>query len=232
MRKYENVDVISTLGVIMEINTEHYKSDFQYDIENFKKAAAAPDAENTHLLWMSRPSGTWSFRERDVYVKDSSANHTWSIYADTRDTILAYAVEIIGENGGKVMGNLYELDYMRHVKEVNRHAQPPVDVTLFLAEGGDKQISYEEYNARWSGLVNRFGSIQHVRFEVADEGGLQQSMKQARDERQKYNPAVFKLRNISRKPSVIARLHEIRSAASQGESSPKTTPKRDTGLEV
>ena len=33
MRKYEHVDVIASLGAVMEINTEHYKSDFQYDRE-------------------------------------------------------------------------------------------------------------------------------------------------------------------------------------------------------
>lgn len=36
MRKYENVDIIAALGTVMQINTEHYKSDFQYDIERFQ----------------------------------------------------------------------------------------------------------------------------------------------------------------------------------------------------
>lgn len=232
MRKYENVDIIAALGAVMEVNTEHYKSDFRYDIEKFREAVATPDAENVHLLWMSRPSGTWSFRERDVYVKGTSANNTWSFYADTRDTILAYAVEITGRQGGKVLGNLYELDYKRHVQEVNRLALPPVDVTLFLADGSKTQLPYEEYNTRWIGLVDRYGPIQRVRFEVADEGVIQQAMRQARNERQKNNPAVFKLRNSNRKPSVLARLHESKAVAAQGIEVSKTAPKRDTGLEV
>ncbi len=32
MRKYENVDIIASLGAVMELNTEHYKSDFPFCI--------------------------------------------------------------------------------------------------------------------------------------------------------------------------------------------------------
>lgn len=213
MRKYENVDVIAALGAVVELNTEHYKSDFQYDIEMFKKAAAAPDMDNTRLLWLSRPSGTQCFRERDVYIKDTAPNNSWSYYADTRDTILAYAVEITGMEGGKVKGNLYELDYRKQVEQLNRDTQPPVDVTLFLADGTEKQLPYAEYNSRWTGLVAEYGEINRVRHEVADEGGIQQVMKQKQTEREKYTPAVFKLRNSSRKPSIRAQLAEGKAAA-------------------
>ena len=76
MRKYENVDIIASLGAVMELNTEHYKSDFRYDMEMFMEAAQHPTEENTHLLWLSRHCGTECFRERDAYLKESQANHT------------------------------------------------------------------------------------------------------------------------------------------------------------
>ena len=50
MRKYEDVDIIASLGAVMELNTEHYKSDFRYDMEMFMEAARHPTEENTHLL--------------------------------------------------------------------------------------------------------------------------------------------------------------------------------------
>jgi hypothetical protein len=62
------------------------------------------------------------------------------------------------------------------------------------------------------GLVDRYGKIDNVRFEVADEGGLHQLLKQARDDRQKHTPAVFKLWNISGKPSIRAQLTERKAA--------------------
>jgi len=33
MRKFENVDIVAALGAVVELNTEHYKSDFRHDIE-------------------------------------------------------------------------------------------------------------------------------------------------------------------------------------------------------
>ena len=68
MRKYENVDIVSSLGAVVELNTEHYKSDFKYDIEMFKEAAKNPNGENNRLLWLSRQSGTYCHLESDVKV--------------------------------------------------------------------------------------------------------------------------------------------------------------------
>lgn len=83
MRKYEDVDIIASLGAVMELNTEHYKSDFRYDMEMFMEAARHPTEENTHLLWLSRRCGTECFRERDVYLKESQASHTWTFHTTT-----------------------------------------------------------------------------------------------------------------------------------------------------
>ena len=54
-------------------------------------------------------------RERDVFLKDTRQHNTWRFYGEqTRDTILAYAVELTGTEQGKIKGNLYELDYLQH----------------------------------------------------------------------------------------------------------------------
>lgn len=214
MRKYENVDVTAALGAVMEINTEHYKSDFQYDIEMFQRAATEPDGNNNHLIWFSRQSGTECFVERNTHIKDTSAYNTCQYYADTKDTILAYAVDITGMENGKPMGNLYELDYRKQAAQLKQAAHPPTEVTLFLADGTEKRLPYDEYkNSSGMSLTNRYGTIERLRFEVADERSLQQLLKQARNDRQKHRPAVFKLRNSSRKPSIRAQLAEGKAAA-------------------
>ena len=135
MRKYENVDIIASLGAVMELNTEHYKSDFRYDMEMFMEAAQHPTEENTHLLWLSRHCGTEFFRERDAYLKESQANHTWTFHATTGDSILAYAVEITGLQDGKVMGNLYELDYRQHAAKLEQQALSVQEVSLKFEDG-------------------------------------------------------------------------------------------------
>lgn len=69
---------------------------------------------------MSCPSGTHCFRERDVFVKDTAAHNTWRFHKEqTRDPILAYAVELTGKVDGKLMGNLYELT-IRHIMSASR----------------------------------------------------------------------------------------------------------------
>ena len=112
MQKFENVDVIAALGEIMRQNTAFYQSNFDIDKGNIQWAAASDQAVDKALLWMSRPSGTYCFRERDVFLKDTRQHNTWRFYGEqTRDKILAYAVELTGTKEDTIRGNLYELEY-------------------------------------------------------------------------------------------------------------------------
>ena len=71
MNKFENVDVLAALEQIMRQNTAFYQGDFEIDKEMLRQAAASDKAEDKTLLWMSRPSGTYCFRERDVFLQES-----------------------------------------------------------------------------------------------------------------------------------------------------------------
>ena len=125
MRKFENVDILACLDAVMKQNTGFYQSDFEIDKEIIHKAAASPDREDRTLLWLSRPSGTHCFRERDVFLKDTRPYNTWKFHGEqTRDRILAYAVELTGRERGKIRGNLYELDYAAHFRHVREQALP------------------------------------------------------------------------------------------------------------
>ena len=95
----------------MERNTQHYQGDFEFDVKSFRHIAQSLFPERKPLYWLSRPSGTWCFQERNIFIRDSDAFHTWQFYKDTRDTILAYTVEITGMENNKVVGNLYTQDY-------------------------------------------------------------------------------------------------------------------------
>ena len=71
MQKFENVDILACLDAVMKQNTGFYQSDFEIDNKIIHEAAASPDREDRTLLWLSRPSGTHCFRERDVFLKDT-----------------------------------------------------------------------------------------------------------------------------------------------------------------
>ena len=98
-----------------------------------RKAAASDKAEDKTLLWMSRPSGTYCFRERDVFLKDTWQYNTWKFNGEqTRDHVLAYAVELTGKVGGKIRGTLYELDYQQHFRHVIAEAVKADNLILHM----------------------------------------------------------------------------------------------------
>ena len=136
LSKFENVDVIASLEAIMKQNTAFYQSDFEIDKRILREAASRPAAEEKRLLWFFRPSGTCCFRERDVFLKDTRQHNTWRFYGEqTRDKILAYAVELTGKENGIIKGNLYELDYPQHFREVVEKSLPADYYTLLYEHG-------------------------------------------------------------------------------------------------
>lgn len=131
MNRFENVDVLAALDQLMRQNTAFYRNDFEIDKEIIGRATASDKAEDKTLLWMSRPSGTHCFRESDVYLQGTRQHNTWKFYGEqTRDRVLAYAVELTGNVRGIIRGNLYELDYPQHFRHVAAEAVEADNIIL------------------------------------------------------------------------------------------------------
>jgi len=123
--RFEGVDILDSLGQIMELHTQHYKDDFDLDKELIPKLALSGEPEDRRLLWLSRPCGTYTLREWEVYLEGSHANNVWKFYHEqTKDPVLAYALSIKDVQDGKVVGNIYPLDYGSHVERVKLLACP------------------------------------------------------------------------------------------------------------
>ena len=249
MRKYENVDIVAALGAVVELNTEHYKVDFQYDIDTFKKAARNPNGENDHLLWLSRRSGTYCFAERDVYIKDTAAYNYWRGSADilgsqsfyptviVHDRILAFAVEIKGIENGRVKGDLYELDYRDHIRELDRTALPRHAVTVTHEDGAVFTLPPKEYDSQRERLAYQHGKVTEYRSNPEDGDALRDILKQARDKRgDDARPAIFKLRvKNPKQPSIKQQLAAGKKqlAAERAAASPRAAVKaRHNVMEV
>jgi len=216
MRKYENVDIVAALGAVVELNTAHYKSDFQYDIDMFKRAARDPDGENNRFLWLSRPSGTYCQRERDTYIKDTAAFNYWNGCAvilgkDTpfdkvivNDRVMAFAVEVTSIDNGRVKGNLHELDYGDHIRQLNRVALPLHTVTATYKGGATYTLPHKEHNAAHMRLYHQHGQLQTLISHPENEDALRIVLKVAREQRENdARPAVFKVRVATPKqPSI------------------------------
>ena len=190
MQKFENVDVIAALSEIMRQNTASYQSDFDIDKGNIQWAAASDQAVDKALLWMSRPSGTYCFRERDVFLKDTRQHNTWRFYGEqTRDKILAYAVELTGTKDGTIRGNLYELDYQQHFRHVI-DAALPVSMNRLFYEHGSRDIPAEQF---FDGSPDRvLGDFLHYEFQPHDPAVLQEALQQEKHGREQVRPGDFK----------------------------------------
>ena len=190
MNRFENVDVLAALEQLMRQNTAFYRNDFEIDKEIIGRAAASDKAEDRTLLWMSRPSGTHSFRESDVYLQGTPQHNTWKFYGEqTRDRVLAYAVELTGKVRGVIRGNLYELDYQQHYKHVTEQALP-ADNYMLIYEHGEREIPAGQFfngNPDYElGKFERFEAVPN------DPDALQSLLQEERRSREQLSPGDFK----------------------------------------
>ena len=200
MNKFEDVDVITSLEAIMKQNTAFYQNDFDLDRNILQKAAASPTAEDRRLLWFSRPSGTSCFRERDVFLKGTRQHNTWRFYGEqTRDKVLAYAVELTGIVNGKIKGNLYELDYPQHFRHVKEQALPADNYTLLYEHGERVQPAGQYLDGNPDPQLGKF-----ERFEAQpnDPAALKSLLWEQRQSREQLKPGNFKAH--------VAALHDSR----------------------
>lgn len=191
--KFENVDIEKCLRSVMEKNTKHYQSDFDFDVGTFQHIAQAPAANKLVLYWMSRPSGTWCFMERDLFIRDSQAFHTWQYYKDSRDTILSYAVEITGMSAeGHIMGNLYTQDYREVTKHLECAAQNAASVSIrFEGQSEPMKFSYTDYKNNSLSIHARFGKAETFRLEPEDPLLLKDILQKEKMNRQKFITGDF-----------------------------------------
>ena len=179
--KYEDIDLIAALQQITDIHTENYKEDFELDRKLLQKLAVSDSSEDKHLLWMSRPSGTYLLREREVYIEDTFENKTWEFYHDqTSDPILAYALEITGTRDGTVIGNMVELDYAAHVE---RMKQLTVDVdraAVTFSDDSTYYLPFKSYRREAAELEGTHGKICSVGFLPENEQELAMILRRER----------------------------------------------------
>ena len=186
LNKFEDVDVLASLEAILKQNTGFYQSDFDIDKQIIAEKAASPSKEDKTLLWLSRPSGTYCFRERDVFISDTAPHNTWRFYKEqTRDHILAYAVELTGVQDGKIKGNLYELDYEKHYERVKNDTLAAGTVTLIYEHGTREQPA----DRRFDGYPDpQLGKFERFEVQPKDPEALQFLLREEKESRDKLKP--------------------------------------------
>ena len=128
---------------------------------------------------------------------------TWRFYGEqTRDTILAYAVELTGTEQGKIKGNLYELDYLQHFREVIEKSIPADNYTLIYEHGELTKPAGQYFDGDTDPQLGKF-----IRFEAQpnDPEALKSLLREQQKKRTPHTQRDFQLH--------IAALHDRRIEA-------------------
>lgn len=189
LNKFEDVDVTASLEAIMKQNTGFYQSDFDIDKQIIAEKAASQNPADKTLLWFCRPSGTHCFRERDVFIKDTAPNNTWRFYKEqTRDPVLAYAVELTGVRDGKIKGNLYELDYEKHYERIKDNTVDAGTVTLVYEQGTREQPAGQYFDGYPDPQLGKF---EYFEVQPKDPEALQSLLREEKHSRDRLTPGDF-----------------------------------------
>lgn len=125
-----------------------------------------------------------------MLLKDTQAYNTWKFCGEqTRDRILAYAVELTGTANGTVQGNLYELDYQQHFQHI-REAALPVGANRLIYESGMREIGPKEHFD--SRPDKYFGEFVRYEMQPRDPELLQAAIRQEQRSREPARPGDFK----------------------------------------
>ena len=213
--KFEGVDVLDALSQIMELHTQHYKDDFELDKELIPKLAQSTVPEDKHLLWMSRPFGTYTLRERDTYLEGTFEHNTWKFYHEqTKDPILAYALSLDDVQDGKVIGTIYPLDYASHVDHIKQLTCPIVKVTVTFEDGFVTTLPYQSRRWMMNELMPKHGSPKSIFYAPESERELAMILKRERFKRD-YHAVPGDLKEYIRrleKDSVRGQIKEAKAA--------------------
>lgn len=181
--KFTNINLLDAMGRVVEKHTRHYQSDFAIDTETLREAAVAPLPQDKTFVWLCREMGTWCLRERDTFLTETRQHNTFCFYQEqTREPVLAYAVEVKCAVDDCVIGNLYALDYRKFYEHVKAVCLRSTSV-LMRYERGELVKPVNQFNG-WGDYV--LGELQSFQFFPDDEGALRSLLREERRKREQF----------------------------------------------
>lgn len=166
------VDILSALSQVVQRNTQHYQSDFDYDREALCRAAQEESTEDRVFYWMSRPAGTWCVKEREVFLLECEAHTIWTYHEAEADHICAYRVTVTGLRDGTPVGLLQRLNYKEQVQRVKRAALSVETVELRFPDSTAMTLPYREWADHHRGMIEQYGTPERVRYAPKSETKL------------------------------------------------------------
>ncbi len=212
MKQYRDIDILSFLEEQMRQNTRYYQDNFEIDKKIFARAAASENPEDKTIFWMSRTHGTNCVKEHDVFIQDTSAHKTWCYYGEqTNENVVAFAVEVKGEKQGVIKGNVYEMDYLASIVEVEDRAVKPLKEVHTFEDGFEYHKPFDRSNSIVYSLMEEHGPVKETRTVPADEKELAYIL--ADDKENRNAMKVGNLHQGKPKKSVLEKLRQSEKEA-------------------
>lgn len=180
----KRVDIIPFLEGIVAENTQHYQLDLMFDEQRFEKAMLEPRQEDRTFLWMSRPSGTWCFLEREVFLRETPAHTTWTYRDYVADAAHIKAFRIIlapGRPGALVLGRIQPLNYGEQVQRVKQNALHVQTVEMTAGNGETYAAPYADYPGQYRRLLSAYGEFQKIHYKPESETELSNVLQAERE---------------------------------------------------
>ena len=185
LRKFMNVDLGKVLPQIMAQKTAFYQKDLTYAMNEMREGAATEDPAKSNFVVIFRQSGVECLNERDMFIAGTRSYNTCQHYhRQTREPVLAYSVELLGDGANGLRGNLYQQDQHQMAQFAERAASPYTDLTIIFSGGREVRIPenenrYETINS----LKYQYGEIWDTRHEADDESVVQGALKREHERR-------------------------------------------------
>ena len=168
MKNFKDIDIVDCLKIILTETTKENLTDFMFDIMRIFNEAqkAKDDGQTRHMLWMAKQNGTWCFPEANVYIRDAPENKTWCGYPGEKEGISAFVVEVTGVRDNTAVGNVYELVYADHIRQVTEHLFTARSVDIELKSGEFMNMSIDDFN--YYKLKLKYDSIAKLTYVLDD----------------------------------------------------------------
>ena len=195
MKKFMDVDLIQSLKAVLQQNTGFYQSDFEIDRQILARAASEPEGRDKTFLWLSRPCGTHCLREREVFLKGSPTYGVWQFFGNrNHNGVLAYAAEITHNEGDKILGNLYELDFGQHSRHVEDKALPMDYVRVVYEHGSRKQPVTKTVSSEEDLL---FGKYLYSEYQTNESDAHRHILREEKQDRDRFKQGDFREHIVS-----------------------------------
>lgn len=187
LQKFMNVDLETVLPQIMAQKTAFYQKDLTYALDTMREGAATEDPAKRNFVVIFRQSGVECLNERDMFIAGTRSYNICQYYhRQTREPVLAYSVELLGDGKNGLRANLYQQDQHQMATFTERASSPYTDVTVTFIGGKEVRIPEKEYNYETiPSLKYHYGDIMDTRNEADDESVVQGALRREHDRRER-----------------------------------------------